>query len=142
MSQARSDDQSTGQITGAGALTVALLEDDGVLCLSNEMALEDHNLRLVSGSSPAALLDALRGVDCRPDIVVADFHLGKREKAPVLVRELLTALGRDLPVIITTGDESSATMAVIREAGWHFLGKPYAPETLHSLILSVLGSRS
>jgi len=123
----------------AGALTVALLDEDMILRLSVEAVFESCGLRLISGSSPAALLDALRSAGCAPDVLVADDLRGWRDRASASVPDLLATLGRDLPVIITTGDESRATQAEIRDAGWHYLSKPYDPESLQALILSVLG---
>ncbi|AWJ85090.1 hypothetical protein TSH58p_17115 [Azospirillum sp. TSH58] len=127
-----------GRSTSSGTLTVALMEDDMVLCLCMETLFEDWGMLLVSAPTPAALLDALNG-GALPDILVADYHLGRHGKAPESVRAVLAEISPDLPVIITTGDESAATKAEIRDAGWHFLPKPYDPESLRALILTVLG---
>lgn len=109
-----------------------------VLCLCMETLFEDWGMLLVSAPTPAALLDALNG-GMLPDVMVADYHLGRHGKAPESVKAVLAELGSAIPVIITTGDESLATQAEIRDAGWHFLPKPYDPESLRALILSVLG---
>ncbi|NUB09203.1 response regulator [Azospirillum sp. Vi22] len=127
-----------GRSASSGTLTVALLEDDMVLCLCMETLFEDWGMVLVSAPTPDALLDALNG-GALPDILVADYHLGRHGKAPESVRAVLEDVGSALPVIITTGDESAATQAEIRAAGWHFLPKPYDPESLRALILTVLG---
>lgn len=127
-----------GRSTSSGTLTVALMEDDMVLCLCMETLFEDWGMLLVSAPTPAALLDALNG-GALPDILVADYHLGRHGKAPESVRAVLAEISPDLPVIITTGDESAATKAEISDAGWHFLPKPYDPESLRALILTVLG---
>lgn len=121
------------------AVTIALLDDDMILRLCVETVFEDSSFRIVGGSSPSALLEALRSSGTVPDILVTDHRLGRRGAAPVSVPDVLAAIGRDLPVIVTTGDESTATRAEIRRAGWHFLGKPYDPETLQALVLSALG---
>ncbi|MFC5354196.1 response regulator [Azospirillum himalayense] len=126
-----------GRSASSGTLTVALLEDDMVLCLCMETLFEDWGMLLVSAPTPAALLDALNGE--APDVLVADFHLGRHGKAPESVRAVLMKISPAVPVIITTGDESAATQAEIRGAGWHFLPKPYDPESLRTLILTVLG---
>ena len=123
----------------AGALTVALLDKDMVLRMSIEAVFDSCGLRLIAGSSPEALLDALQSAGCAPDVLVADDLRGWGDRAPASVPDLLAAIGRNLPVIITTGDESHATRAEIRDAGWHYLSKPYDPESLQSLILAVLG---
>ncbi|KAA0681515.1 response regulator [Roseomonas genomospecies 6] len=128
-----------GRTANSGTLTVALLEDDMVLCLCMETLFEDWGMLLVSGSTPAALLDALNSGTLRPDILVADYHLGRHGKAPDLVRKVLEELGASVPVIITTGDESVPTQTDIRAAGWHSLPKPYDPDSLRAMILTVLG---
>lgn len=109
-----------------------------VLCLCMETLFEDWGMLLVSAPNPAALLNALDG-GTLPDILVADYHLGRHGKAPESVRTVLAGVGSAIPVIVTTGDESAATQADIRSAGWHFLPKPYDPESLRALILTVLG---
>ena len=126
-----------GRSASSGTLTVALLEDDMVLCLCMETLFEDWGMLLVSAPTPAALLDALNG-GTLPDVLVADYHLGRHGKAPESVRAVLAEIDPALPVIITTGDESAATQTEIRAAGWHFLPKPYDPESLRTLILTVL----
>ncbi|MDQ2101275.1 response regulator [Azospirillum isscasi] len=127
-----------GRSASSGTLTVALLEDDMVLCMCMEALFEDWGMLLVSAPTPAFLLDALAG-GARPDILVADYHLGRHGKAPESVRAVLSGLGASLPVIITTGDESLATRTDVSAAGWHFLPKPYDPESLRAMILTVLG---
>ena len=127
-----------GRSTNSGTLTVALMEDDMVLCLCMETLFEDWGMLLVSAPTPTALLDALNG-GALPDILVSDYHLGRHGKAPESIRAVLAEIGSALPVIITTGDESAGTQADIRAAGWHFLPKPYDPESLRALILTVLG---
>lgn len=129
----------TSRTASSGTLTVALLEDDMVLCLCMETLFEDWGMLLVSAPTPMALLDALNGGSLRPDILVADYHLGRHGKAPESVGKVLAELGAAVPVIITSGDESAATQTDIRTAGWHSLPKPYDPESLRAMILTVLG---
>ncbi len=124
-----------------GGVTVAFLEDDMVLRLCVETVFEDSGLRVVGASTPMALLDALRARNLAPDILVTDHHVGGRGIVPVSVPKVLAAIGRRIPVIVTTGDESPATMAEIRRGGWHYLGKPYDPDTLQALILDTLRLR-
>lgn len=127
-------------------VTVAFLEDDMVLRLCVETVFEDSGLRVVGASTPTALLDALRARNLSPDILVTDHHVGghvgghvgSRGIVPVSVPQVLATIGRRIPVIVTTGDESPATRAEIRQGGWHYLGKPYDPDTLQALILDTL----
>lgn len=123
----------------SGGVTMAFLEDDMVLRLCVETVFEGSGNTVVGASTPAALLESLRAEGRVPDILVTDHHVGRRGAVPVSVSDLLAAIGRPLPVIVTTGDESPATLAEIRRGGWRFLGKPYDPDTLRDLVLSMLG---
>ncbi|MBP2290983.1 response regulator [Azospirillum rugosum] len=143
MSNDRSNDQEpgvghSGPGNAPGGVTVAFLEDDMVLRLCVETVFEDSGIRIVGASTPTALLDALRARNLAPDILVTDHHVGGHGVVPVSVPKVLAAIGRPIPVIVTTGDESLATKAEIRRGGWHFLSKPYDPETLQALIHSAL----
>lgn len=129
-------DATTGE--HANPPLVALLEDDRVLCLSLEIMFEQAGLPLVIGSSVDELIEALVEADGPPDVLVSDYYLAADGTAPVAVSRVLERLGRDIPVIITTGDGTASTRAEIHGRGWRFVEKPYEPDALRAVIADVL----
>lgn len=124
-------------MTDADGMTVAILETDAVLCLSLELAFEAWGLRLLSGGSVMALLRAVQRSGCRPDVLVADLAHGCETMFPAWVEQIQAALGRTVPVIVTTGNRTRKEAAALLERGWLLLEKPYAPETLRTVVESL-----
>lgn len=69
----------------------------------------------------------------RPMLIVADYHLGSTTAVDE-VSEIMAALPADATVVVTTGDTSPGTLALIEACGWHVLTKPYRPQDLFSFI--------
>jgi two-component system CheB/CheR fusion protein len=65
-----------------------------------------------------------------PDIVIADRNLPGGTSGIAVSRELRAGAGRELPVIILTGDVSPATAHEIVESGFDHLTKPVQPDRL------------
>lgn len=124
-------------MTGADGMTVAILETDAVLCLSLDMAFDAWGMRLLSGGSVTALLHTVQGSGRRPDVLVADLAHGIETAFPTSVDRILAALGRAVPVIVTTGNRTRKEAAALLDRGWVLLEKPYAPETLRTVVESL-----
>lgn len=110
---------------------VLVVEDDAILGLAIEAALEDAGVAKVrlSASTEQALVH-LR--EDQPDVIVLDVHLADRDDGWAIA-ELVRTLGPYSPrIIFSTGapqdiPEPVAAMGCILE-------KPYSPETLVELL--------
>lgn len=119
-------------------LTVALLEEDAVLCLSLALVFEDWGLRLVTGRSPADLLDTLAEEGLRADVLVANYRVAGAVTTGGAIPQLLAALPGAVPVIVTSGDTAALKDDMIRREGWRVVEKPYDPDTLRDCIEAAL----
>ncbi|NYZ21550.1 hypothetical protein [Azospirillum oleiclasticum] len=127
-------------MTHADGMTVAILETDAVLCLSLDMAFEAWGMWLLSGGSVAALLRTVQRSGRQPDVLVADLVHGRETGFPDAVDQIQATLGRPVPVVVTTGNRTRKEASALLARGWLLLEKPYAPETLRTLVQSLAES--
>ena len=73
-----------------------------------------------------------------PDMVLADYNLPDGPNGLQLAAAIRTMIGRDLPVIILTGDTSSRTVRAVAQAGCALLSKPVGATQLRQAIARVL----
>lgn len=86
-------------------------------------------------------LDSLmrREPDFRPALVLADYHLDRRECGLAGVLRLREAWGQALPAIVVTADHSPQTAEDSRRAGCEVLCKPVKPAELRALMGHLVG---
>jgi FixJ family two-component response regulator len=71
--------------------------------------------------------------------LITDLRLGKGEHGAELAARMRQQLGR-LPVLIITGETSSAALLEASEKGFTLLQKPVVPETLREAIVAELAA--
>jgi two-component system CheB/CheR fusion protein len=77
-----------------------------------------------------------------PDLVISDVHLDGGEdgvRTALLMRE---RCGRDIPIIVVSGDVSQATRDRVAACGLPMLDKPVAPLRLRTLATRLLRAAS
>ncbi|MDE2304134.1 MAG: PAS domain S-box protein [Gammaproteobacteria bacterium] len=107
---------------------IVLVDDDPAVARATGLLLEieGHEVRIASSAEELRALIADRGR--APDLVVTDLHLGGESTGIDLVRELRTALGREVPALLVTGDTSARTADEVRRCGRCLvLSKPVEP---------------
>jgi two-component system CheB/CheR fusion protein len=116
---------------------VLVIEDDPDLRDLLRQMLLAEGYRVEDASNGHAAVDKLAAGSFRPDLVVADYNLPGGMtglQAAARLRESLP----DLPVIILTGDISTATLQDVRHAGAVQLNKPVRPQELIGTIEDLL----
>ena len=73
----------------------------------------------------------------KPDLLITDLRLGKGEHGAELAARLRRQFGR-FPVLIITGETTSAALREASERGFKLLQKPVVPETLREAIVAEL----
>ncbi|MBX7497033.1 response regulator [Qipengyuania sp. 6B39] len=110
---------------------VLVVEDDAVLGLSIEQALEDAGVETVQiSTSTDQALAALRSL--QPEAIVLDVHLADRDDGWAIA-ELVRTLGPDTPRIVFSTGMPQDIPEEIAELGC-ILTKPYDTETLVDLL--------
>jgi two-component system CheB/CheR fusion protein len=116
---------------------ILVIEDDPDLRDLLRQMLVDEGYRVEDASSGHVAVDKLAAGSFRPDLVVADYNLPGGMTGLQAAARLRESL-HDLPVIILTGDISTATLQEVRRAGAVQLTKPVRPQELIGTIEDLL----
>jgi signal transduction histidine kinase/CheY-like chemotaxis protein len=73
-----------------------------------------------------------------PDLLIADYHLGSEDGLAVVASLRQRYPDTAFPVIIITGDTTSAGMQTLQNSGCHVLHKPVRPARLRALVTYLL----
>lgn len=123
---------------GSRAGAILVVEDDlDLLELLQQFLQEDGHITAIAPDGIAALDLVARGV-FQPDLIVADFNLPKGLNGLKLAAELRAKLRRQIPVVILTGDISTATLTAIAQQECVQLNKPVKLKVLTHVIQRLL----
>jgi len=109
-----------GQRTGE----ILVVEDDPEVRGLLEIFLGNEGHITVTAADGYAALELVRRGTARPDLILADYNLPRGMNGLQLATKLCELLGRDVPVIILTGDISTDTLRDIAQRGCLRLNKP------------------
>ena len=111
-----------GSLPRKGAILV--VEDDHDVRELAELLLKGEGHQVMSAADGHAALELVTGGGIDPELVLADFNLPKGMNGLQLAGSLREKLRRNVPVIILTGDISTATMRAIDDEHCVQLNKP------------------
>jgi Signal transduction histidine kinase len=123
--------------TLASALVVVIDDQESILAGMHELLDGWGCASLVAVDGRSALLDLARGA-WRPDVIIADYHLGGGGTGVDAVREIRRMYGAGIPGLIITADRSPRVAEIVRRHGFHLLRKPVKPAKLRALLSHVL----
>jgi len=128
------------QTIAAAHLTGAILviEDDPEVSDILELLLKDGGHRTVIAPDGVAALELVENGTFRPNLVLADYNLPNGLNGVQVTAELRARLQRDIPVIILTGDISTATLRDIALQHCLHLNKPVRLKELTEAIQRLL----
>lgn len=114
-------------------LKVLVIEDDALAARGLASLLKSWGcqVRLVDGLAKA-LPPVAKGYV--PNVIISDYRLRGGENGMDSVHRLRTAIGRDVPACLMSGDTNPELMQSARDAGLTLLHKPVRPAKLRSLI--------
>jgi two-component system, chemotaxis family, CheB/CheR fusion protein len=138
-SELRWHDEDDGIVEGVHHPGVILvIEDDPDVREYLEHFLNDEGHRtLTAPDGPAALDLVVRGT-IRPDLILADYNLSGRMNGLQVAARLREKLHREIPVIVLTGDISTATLRDIAAQDCVQLNKPVKLKELTRVIQRLL----
>ena len=117
---------------------ILVVEDDPEVRELLELVLKGEGHHIVSAPDGAAALELVARGALRADLILVDYNLPGGMNGLELTANLREKLHRDLPVIILTGDISSATLQDIARHNCVHLNKPVKLHELTQLIQSLL----
>lgn len=129
--------QAMRQLQGLG---VAVLEDDADVRDAMRRLLGLWGCQVLEGSDARDLLrqDA-HGTGVHA--LVADVHLAQGRQGPDEARRLAEAWGRELPVLLISGETGEPALQALQEAGHRVWPKPVSPARLRTWLEGVAASR-
>ena len=121
---------------------ILVIEDDPQIreLLSLSLSSEGHRITAAPDGIAAARMVAEEGV--RPDLVLADYNLPNGMDGLEAAKKIQKTVGRKIPVVILTGDISTATLRTIADHECVKLDKPVHPDTLSKLLQELLAPPS
>ena len=118
---------------------ILVIEDDVDLRDLLKLFLHDEGHRTVSASDGPSMLRLLSdGITFRPDIILTDFNLPGPLNGLELSSRVRDELGRDIPVVILTGDISTAALREIAAHDCIQITKPIRLKDLSDVLQRLL----
>jgi two-component system CheB/CheR fusion protein len=117
---------------------ILVVEDDLELCELLAQVLTEDGYRVATAHDGVAAINMVARGTFRPDLVLADYNLPKGMNGTELTTRLREGLGRDIPIIILTGDISTSTLREIAARNYVQLNKPVTPTELADVIRRLL----
>ena len=128
-----------GDVGGARTGSILVVEDDPDVREMIELLLKSEGHEVTTAKNgPSAMGMVLNG-SINPDLVLADYNLPDGLTGLQVGGKLRDRLARNVPVVILTGDISTATSAEILAQGCNQLTKPVKLKELTQVIQSLLG---
>jgi signal transduction histidine kinase len=124
----------------AGSL-VAVIEDDAEVRDAMARLLRLWECQVVEGSSAAEVLQALaeRGpAQAAVAAIVADVRLAQGQRGPDEAKLLFATWGRQVPLLLVSGETAPEHLRQLQDAGHTCLAKPVSPARLRAWLEQVL----
>ena len=121
--------------------TILIVDDDPELrdLLDQLLAGDGHRTATARDARAALAMIATKSV--QPDVLLADYNLPGGMNGLQLGRKMRETMGQSFPVIILTGDISTATLREVGEQGFVQLNKPVKLDVLTHIIQRLLAER-
>ena len=132
----RKDDGIVEGVGHSGAILV--IEDDPEVRELLELLLKDEGHRVATAPDGVAALALVARGTIQPDLIIADYNLPIGMNGIEIAAKLRETLHREIPVIILTGDISTATLRNIALQNCVQLNKPMKPKELSQVIQRLL----
>ena len=118
--------------------TVLIVDDEPAVLDATAILLGLEGFKVLLASSGPEALECIADQD--PDLIITDYHLRRGETGAEVIRSIRNQIGRNIPVIVVSGDTSDAlALQGLDDIG--FLSKPVdADELLHEINRRIDGS--
>ena len=114
--------------------TILVVEDDPEVRELLELALEGEGHRVAAAADGPAALEIVARAHLHPDLILADYNLPNEMDGLQVTAKLREKLGREIPVVILTGDISTGTLSDVARQNCVQLTKPVKSMELTQII--------
>lgn len=122
---------------GIGVSTVLVLDNEESILAGMQAMLGGWGVRVRTAASLDDARAIVRRSRLRPDVILADYHLGSETLGDVAVATLRADIGAEIPAAIITADRMPDLRERLIASGLHVLQKPVKPAQLRALLASV-----
>lgn len=112
---------------------IGLVEDNEKLRRSLTLALQSCGHEVIAATSPQELIDGLNGD--APDVVISDYRLGDGVTGYDVITLARSTFGRQLPVLIITGDTHPGLIRSMADRGIAVMHKPLQLDELQRFVV-------
>ena len=117
---------------------ILIVEDDPQIRELLSLSLSSEGHRTVAAPDGAAAVRMVAKEGVRPDLILADYNLPDGMDGLEAAKKIQKEVGRNIPVVILTGDISTTTLRIIAEHDCVKLDKPVHPDELSKLLQELL----
>jgi two-component system, chemotaxis family, CheB/CheR fusion protein len=132
----------SGDKTATARAAILIVEDDPAVRNSLAALLQTEGYRTAGAADGREALALAAGRRFVPDLAIVDYNLPDGRNGGELAAPLRAALGNELPILVLTGDMSSATQQDVARQGHLLVHKPIQPAELLRLLATLLDARS
>lgn len=119
---------------------VLVVDDDSEICQAMKTLLGGWSCHVVTACSAAEAVQRLTGEEIRPDLIIADYHLGGVTTGLEALDMMEKALTRKVPSLLITADRSAELQQAVAVRGFPLLNKPVKPAQLRALMTHLLAA--
>ncbi len=123
---------------GARSGQIMIIDDDPEVRELLETLLEGDGHQIKSAHNGVAALELVKHAKFMPDLILSDYNLPGGMNGVVVTGKLCEQIGRQVPIIILTGDISTAALRDIAAHDCKQLNKPVKPMLLSQTIKRML----
>lgn len=117
---------------------VLVIDDDPLAAEATGEILRSWNHDVACAVSTETALAAVANGEPPPDLIIADYRLGRNETGIDVIRSLRDALGKPVPAFLISGDTGAERTVWAEKEGLHFLSKPVSPMRLRATVEQLL----
>ncbi len=137
----RNTSQREAKVVVGGTGTILIVDDDPELRDLLDQLLSGEGHRTVTARDASSALAIVATNQAKPDLLLADYNLPGDINGLQLADEIRAALGQEFPVVILTGDISTATLRNVAAQGCAQLNKPVKLDVLTQVIHRLLAPK-
>lgn len=112
------------QAAALSSASVLIIEDENGMRDLLKMGLEQTGYVVAATSTAAEALAIVRGLQFRPDVILADYNFPTGGNGIAAIEDIRQALSRNVPALILTGDISSKALTAFAQHEIPYLHKP------------------
>ncbi len=117
---------------------VLCLDNDRTIVAGMQQLLTGMGLEVTTVTNQQALMDLPPAVAQSIDVALVDYHLDEGVRGVEVVTEWLNALGKKVPVVVISADDSDVVRNAVVQAGFRFMPKPVNVGRLQALMSAFL----